>query len=76
MVDFGDMETHGRTGLPQLETYLHRFGTRMIVYGFCHTPIDRLGRADGDITVVGWQLPEAYANRRETTREKQYIDPT
>jgi len=56
---FGDAETHRRTILPQCETYIHRFGPGMIVYWFGHAPISQLSSANGDISVVGWHLPEA-----------------
>ncbi|CAJ1936047.1 unnamed protein product [Cylindrotheca closterium] len=56
---FGDVETHGRTVLPQCETYIHRFGPGMIVYWFGHAPIDQLNCANGEISVAGWYLPEA-----------------
>jgi len=69
---FGDVETHGRTVLPQCETYIHRFGPGMIVYWFGHAPIDKLSSSNGDISVVGWQLPEASMT---PTGEKQYFKP-
>lgn len=69
---FGDIDTHGRTILPQCETYIHRFGPGMIIYWFGHAPIDRLHSSDGDISVVGWRLPDFSMT---PTGEEQDVKP-
>ena len=54
---FGDFKTHQTSVLPQAESYVHRFGPGLVLYWFGHAPRDRLGDAQGDISIVGWDLP-------------------
>jgi hypothetical protein len=55
---FGDANTHQTSVLPQLESYVHRFGPGMVLYWFGHAPLSMLDDSNGDVTIVGWQLPE------------------
>ena len=54
---FGDVTTHQTSVLPQAESYVHRFGPGLVLYWFGHAPRDRLSDAQGDISIVGWDLP-------------------
>jgi hypothetical protein len=56
---FGDIETHNSSNLPQVESYVHRFGPGMILYWFGHAPLERLGNARGDICISA-NLPETF----------------
>jgi CDAN1-interacting nuclease 1 len=57
---FGDVGTHRSSVLPQAETYVHRFGPGLILYWFGHAPLERLGDVQGDICVLGWNLPSRF----------------
>ena len=57
---FGDINTHQTATLPQAESYVHRFGPGMVLYWFGHAPLDRLGDAQGDIVIGGWELPDTF----------------
>jgi len=37
---------------------VHRFGPGMILYWFGHGPRSKLQNSNGDLVIVGWQLPE------------------
>eukprot|EP00534_Pseudo-nitzschia_fraudulenta_P004946 CAMPEP_0201121594 /NCGR_PEP_ID=MMETSP0850-20130426/5449_1 /ASSEMBLY_ACC=CAM_ASM_000622 /TAXON_ID=183588 /ORGANISM="Pseudo-nitzschia fraudulenta, Strain WWA7" /LENGTH=214 /DNA_ID=CAMNT_0047388103 /DNA_START=261 /DNA_END=905 /DNA_ORIENTATION=+ len=54
---YGDIDTH-RTVRLQAESYVHRFGPGMILYWFGHGPRSKLQNSNGDLVIVGWQLPE------------------
>eukprot|EP00581_Thalassiosira_minuscula_P014465 CAMPEP_0183732868 /NCGR_PEP_ID=MMETSP0737-20130205/39567_1 /TAXON_ID=385413 /ORGANISM="Thalassiosira miniscula, Strain CCMP1093" /LENGTH=381 /DNA_ID=CAMNT_0025965993 /DNA_START=147 /DNA_END=1292 /DNA_ORIENTATION=- len=55
---FGDIETHTNNVLPQVETYVHRFGPGLVLYWFGHAPLERLGDGHGDVVILGGNLPE------------------
>jgi hypothetical protein len=57
---FGDVETHTNNVLPQVETYVHRFGPGLVLYWFGHAPLSRLGDGHGDVTIVGGDLPDVF----------------
>jgi len=57
---FGDVNTHQTSVLPQAESYVHRFGPGMILYWFGHAPLNRLGDAQGDVVITGWDIPETF----------------
>jgi len=57
---FGDVNTHQTSVLPQAESYVHRFGPGLVLYWFGHGPLDRLSDAQGDISILGWDLPESF----------------
>jgi hypothetical protein len=57
---FGDIDTHHQSVVPQAESYVHRFGPGLIIYWFGHAPLHRLGSLAGEITIVGWKLPQKY----------------
>ena len=57
---FGDIETHTNSVLPQVETYVHRFGPGLVLYWFGHAPLSRLGDGHGDVVVVGGDLPDLF----------------
>ncbi|KAL3794846.1 hypothetical protein ACHAW5_004368 [Stephanodiscus triporus] len=57
---FGDVETHTNSVLPQVETYVHRFGPGLVLYWFGHAPLSRLGDGHGDVTIVGGDLPDVF----------------
>jgi hypothetical protein len=57
---FGDVETHTNSVLPQVETYVHRFGPGLVIYWFGHAPLSRLGDSHGDVVVVGGDLPDLF----------------
>ena len=40
--NFGDVSTHKNTVLPQLKSYLNRYGPGLVVYYFGHAPLDLL----------------------------------
>jgi hypothetical protein len=55
---FGDVTTHQQSVIPQAESYVHRFGTGLILYWFGHAPLELLDDAHGDIVISSWKLPE------------------
>lgn len=55
---FGDVETHTNSVLPQVETYVHRFGPGLVLYWFGHAPLSLLGDSHGDVVIVGGNVPE------------------
>jgi len=55
---FGDVETHANSVLPQVETYVHRFGPGLVLYWFGHAPSSRLGDGHGDVAIVGGDVPD------------------
>lgn len=55
---FGDVETHTNSVLPQVETYVHRFGPGLVLYWFGHAPLSRLGDGHGDVAIVGGNVPD------------------
>lgn len=57
---FGDVETHANSVLPQVETYVHRFGPGLVLYWFGHAPLSRLGDGHGDVAIVGGDLPNLF----------------
>ncbi len=57
---FGDVDTHTNSVLPQVETYVHRFGPGLVLYWFGHAPQSRLGDSHGDVVVVGGDLPDLF----------------
>jgi len=57
---FGDVETHTHSVLPQVETYVHRFGPGLVLYWFGHAPLSRLGDSHGDVVVIGGDLPDLF----------------
>lgn len=57
---FGDVNTHHFSVLPQAESYLHRYGPGIVLYWFGHAPLDRLADAQGDVVVLGWDLPKQF----------------
>jgi hypothetical protein len=57
---FGDVETHANSVLPQVETYVHRFGPGLVLYWFGHAPLSRLGDGHGDVAIVGGDLPDLF----------------
>ena len=57
---YGDEGTHSTSVLPQAESYVHRFGSGMILYWFGHAPLSRLGDANGELVIQGWELPEQF----------------
>jgi hypothetical protein len=46
--------------LPQVETYIHRFGPGLVIYWLGHAPLDRLDDAHGDIVIAAWDVPDAF----------------
>lgn len=56
---YGDVDTHTNSVLPQVESYIHRFGPGLIVYWFGHAPLSRLGDSHGDVMIVD-DLPEVF----------------
>ncbi|KAL9188894.1 hypothetical protein ACHAXT_011384 [Thalassiosira profunda] len=50
---FGDADM-----LPQVETYVHRFGPGLVLYWFGHAPLARLGDSHGDVVILGGNLPD------------------
>jgi hypothetical protein len=57
---FGDIETHTNSVLPQVETYVHRFGPGLVLYWFGHAPLSRLDDGHGDVTIMGGDLPTVF----------------
>ena len=57
---YGDVGTHKTTVLPQAVSYVHRFGPGMILYWFGHAPLSRLGDANGDLVIQGWEMPHQF----------------
>ncbi|KAG7336821.1 TPD sequence-motif-containing protein [Nitzschia inconspicua] len=57
---FGDVGTHQQSVLPQCDSYINRFGPGMILYFFGHAPISLLGDANGDLVIMGWELPKRF----------------
>jgi Protein of unknown function TPD sequence-motif len=57
---FGDADTHRQSVLPQCESYVHRFGPGMILYFFGHAPLSMLGDGNGDLVIMGWELPKTF----------------
>ena len=57
---FGDVDTHTNSVLPQVETYVHRFGPGLVLYWFGHAPLSRLGDSHGDVVVVGGDLQDLF----------------
>lgn len=57
---YGDIETHNNSVLPQVETYVHRFGPGMVLYWFGHAPLSRLGDGHGDVVIFGNDLPDFF----------------
>eukprot|EP00571_Detonula_confervacea_P011101 CAMPEP_0172306886 /NCGR_PEP_ID=MMETSP1058-20130122/7863_1 /TAXON_ID=83371 /ORGANISM="Detonula confervacea, Strain CCMP 353" /LENGTH=367 /DNA_ID=CAMNT_0013018915 /DNA_START=97 /DNA_END=1200 /DNA_ORIENTATION=- len=55
---FGDVETHTNSVLPQVETYVHRFGPGLVLYWFGHAPLSRLNDGHGDVVIVGGNMPD------------------
>jgi hypothetical protein len=54
------VNTHQSSVLPQAESYVHRFGPGLVIYWFGHAPLDRLGDAQGDLVIAGWDIPKAF----------------
>ena len=69
---FGDEGTHLTSVLPQAESYVHRFGPGMILYWFGHAPLSKLGDANGDLVIQGYDLPQKFL---WPTGEYCYRDP-
>jgi len=57
---FGDIETHTNSVLPQVETYVHRFGPGLVLYWFGHAPLSRLDDGHGDVMIMGGDLPNVF----------------
>jgi hypothetical protein len=57
---FGDIETHTYSVLPQVETYVHRFGPGLVLYWFGHAPLSKLDDGHGDVTIMGGDLPTVF----------------
>ncbi|GAX09403.1 hypothetical protein FisN_6Lh224 [Fistulifera solaris] len=57
---FGDVDTHRVSVLAQAESYIHRFGPGLVLYWFGHAPLDALDDAQGDISIIGWELPTRF----------------
>jgi len=57
---FGDVDTHNNIVLPQVETYVHRFGPGLVLYWFGHAPLSRLGDGRGDVVIAGGGLPDEF----------------
>ena len=57
---FGDVATHTNSVLPQVETYVHRFGPGLVLYWFGHAPLSRLGDSHGDVVIAGGDLPDMF----------------
>jgi hypothetical protein len=57
---FGDVDTHRVSVLAQAESYIHRFGPGLVLYWFGHAPLDALEDAQGDISIIGWELPTRF----------------
>ena len=57
---FGDVFTHTTNVLPQVESYVHRFGPGLILYWFGHAPLSELNTAKGDVVIVGWDIPQTF----------------
>lgn len=57
---FGDDHTHNHEIMPQAEAFVNRFGPGLILYWYGHAPLDRLADAQGDIAIIGWNLPECF----------------
>jgi hypothetical protein len=56
---FGDIDTHTNSVLPQVETYVHRFGPGLVIYWFGHAPLTRLGDGHGDVQILD-DLPDLF----------------
>jgi hypothetical protein len=54
------VNTHQSSVLPQAESYVHRFGPGLVIYWFGHAPLARLGDAQGDLVIAGWDIPSAF----------------
>ncbi|KAL3781260.1 hypothetical protein HJC23_012810 [Cyclotella cryptica] len=48
---YGDVGTHTSSVLPQVESYVHRFGPGLVIYWFGHAPLSRLGDSHGDVLI-------------------------
>jgi Protein of unknown function TPD sequence-motif len=57
---FGDVKNHQSSVVPQSEAYVHRHGPGMLIYWFGHAPLDRLDDCQGDVVIVGWDLPDLW----------------
>lgn len=57
---FGDVRTHQTSVLPQAEAYVHRYGPGMVLYWFGHAPLERLETSQGDVVMVGYELPKSF----------------
>lgn len=55
---FGDIHTHRTSVLPQAQSYVHRFGPGLVIYWMGHALCDYSDESQGDITILGWELPE------------------
>ena len=53
------MDTHTNTVLPQVESYVHRFGPGLVIYWFGHAPLSRLGDSHGDVHIKDG-LPDVF----------------
>jgi hypothetical protein len=82
---YGDSGTHSTSVLPQAESYVHRFGAGMILYWFGHAPLSKLGDANGDLVIQGWELPDqflwptgelGYRPEKEIMTDKSHKQPT
>jgi hypothetical protein len=56
---YGDVDTHTNSVLPQIESYIHRFGPGLIIYWFGHAPLSRLGNSHGDVVIMD-DLPRTF----------------
>ncbi|KAL7522883.1 hypothetical protein ACHAWX_007617 [Stephanocyclus meneghinianus] len=56
---YGDVDTHTNTVLPQVESYVHRFGPGLVIYWFGHAPLSRLGDSHGDVHITDG-LPDVF----------------